>query len=147
MKLATKRKIWLVISIVLLINFIFFSYSMITDSQKRRDYATTTGTVLDVEFQVGVTDDENDTYAVDYVYTVNNIEYQDNYTSSDKYKKGETVTVYYNPDKPESSTLSSRQEARIGAYFAIALTIACAAAVIVLAVKVLQDRKAAEQQW
>lgn len=65
------------------------------------NYTETVGTVTKVE-QISTFSDEPDEYEVSFTYTVDGKEYDSYFNMSEKPNVGEDITVFYDPEKPET---------------------------------------------
>lgn len=96
-------KTYLAIAVLLLGGLLFFISGLVKFTQVN-SFPQTNALITQIEWEPG-TGDEADTYKVFVRYSVGGTTYDeelDNYKSS--YREGQTITIRYNPDKPESIT-------------------------------------------
>ena len=76
--------------------------------------------LIDVEAQImsvskELADDSGtSSYTVTYQYTVDSIDYQNDYSSYSEVSQGEKITVYYDPESPAESYQSKNESKFVG---------------------------------
>lgn len=88
---------------------IVFSILVFMSVDKSKNYIKTDAVVTKTElYEEAYTDEEGNyneaTYNVFVKYTVDGTEYEEEYGISTGYKKGDKVTIYYNPKNPKQIT-------------------------------------------
>lgn len=84
---------------------ILIIFGVIMYSNTPKSFEQTTGTVTNVTETISGTDNNEISYDVDFEYTVNGQKYESSFSGfSEAPAIGSTVTVYYDPAKPDSTS-------------------------------------------
>ena len=131
----------LVVALLLLGGLLFLVSGLIKFSQINH-YPQTNAMITQIEWEPGA-GEESDKYTVLVRYSVGGTTYDrelDNYKNS--YREGQTITIRYNPDNPETITAVGPVAATIITAFGGVLLVAGFSALA----KVLREKRAAKAQ-